>query len=297
VDHEETAMTTITATERAQVEAANASGRRVVLLVHGLWAIAPGWVPWREFLEDRGFATVALEWPGEPQTFEEAIAHPEAVAGVGVSDVTDHAVDVIRALDRAPGIIGHSFGGLVTHRLAGMGLAGASVGVSPAPFRGAFGLRWSVVRGGAPVLANPANLRRAVRLTYSQFRYSWANQVSDQEARRLWETQHVACPGRPLFEAVAGQALPVRAAKADWRHPERGPMLLIGSATDRLVPLGVVRSEYARQRRNPHPTSLVEVPGRGHSLTIDHGWPAIAQLSADFLEENLHSRPTPRSQG
>jgi len=290
-------MSSITATERAQVEAANASGRRIVLLVHGLWAIAPGWAPWREFLDERGFATVALEWPGEPPTFERALAHPEAVAGVGVTDVTDHAAEVIGALERAPGIVGHSFGGLITHRLAGMGLAGASVGVSPAPFRGAFGLRWSVVRGGAPVLANPLNIRRSVRLSYPQFRYSWANQLIESEARRLWETEHVACPGRPLFEAVAGQAFPVRAATADWRHPDRGPMLLIGSATDRLVPLGVVRNEYARQRGNPHPTSLVDVPGRGHSLTIDRGWPEIARIAADFLDTHLASREGSPRQG
>jgi non-heme chloroperoxidase len=171
------------------------------------------------------------------------------------------------------------------------------VGVSPAPFRGAFGLRWSVVRGGAPVLANPLNIRRSVRLTYPQFRYSWANQVSESEARHLWETEHVPCPGKPFFEAVAGQAVPVRAAMADWTHPDRGPMLLIGSATDRLVPLGVVRSEYARQRRNPHPTSLVDVPGRGHSLTIDRGWPEIARITADFLDAHLDSRERPAAQG
>lgn len=287
-------MSTITATEREQIEEADASGRRIVLLVHGLWAIAPGWAPWRQFLTDRGLATVALEWPGEPPTVEEAHARPETLAGVGVTDVTDHAAEVIAALERAPGLIGHSFGGLVTHELAGMGLATATVGVSPAPFRGAFGLRWSVVRGGAPVLTNPANLGRAVRLSYRQFRYSWANEVGEQEARHLWETQHVACPGKPLFEAVAGQIAPVAAATADWRHPDRGPMLPISSATDRLVPLGVVRSEYAKQQRNPHPTALVEVPHRGHSLTIDHGWPEIAQLAADYLDDHLPTPETPR---
>lgn len=287
-------MSTITATERTQIETANASGRRTVLLVHGLWAIAPGWASWRQFLEDRGFATVALEWPGEPATVAEALTHPETLGGVGVTDVTDHAAEVIGALERAPGLIGHSFGGLVTHKLAGMGLAAATVGVSPAPFRGVFGLRWSVVRGGAPVLTNPANLRRAVRLSFSQFRYSWANQVSEHEARHLWETAHVACPGKPLFEAVAGQLAPVRAATADWAHPDRGPMLLIGSATDRLVPLGVVRGEYAKQQRNPHPTALVEVANRGHSLTIDHGWPEIAQLAADYLDEHLPAPEAPR---
>lgn len=287
-------MSTITASERTQIEEANASGRRTVLLVHGLWAIAPGWEPWRQYLTDRGFATVALEWPGEPATVKEALARPEALAGVGVTDVTDHATEVIAALERAPGLIGHSFGGLVTHKLAGMGLAAATVGVSPAPFRGVFGLRWSVVRGGAPVLTNPANLSRAVRLSYPQFRYSWANAVDGHEARQLWETQHVACPGKPLFEAVAGQLAPVRAATADWRHPDRGPMLLIGSATDRLVPLGVVRGEYAKQQRNPHPTALVEVPNRGHSLTIDHGWPEIAQLAADYLDKHLPASEAPR---
>jgi non-heme chloroperoxidase len=282
--------------EQTEIDAANASGRRTVVLVHGLWAIADGWQPWREFLETRGFATIALRWPGEPRTMEEALAHPEKFAGVGVQDVTDHTANVLAALERKPGVVGHSFGGLIMHKIAGMGLAAASVGISPAPFRGAFGLRWSVVRGGAPVLVNPANLRRAVRLTYPQFRYSWANRLEEAEARELWETRHVACPGRPLFEAVAGQAVPVRAASADWRHPGRGPMLLVGSSQDHLVPLGVVRAEHARQQANPNLTELVEVPDRGHSLTIDHGWPEIARLTTEFLEQHLHSVPTVQPQ-
>ena len=113
----------ITAPSAQQVEAANASGRQPVVFVHGLWLLASSWDAWREHFESLGYATLAPGWPDDPATVEEARAHPEVFAGKTVGQVTDHVADVIRLLDRVPVVIGHSFGGLITQKLAGMGLA------------------------------------------------------------------------------------------------------------------------------------------------------------------------------
>jgi non-heme chloroperoxidase len=100
----------------------------------------------------------------------------------------DHAAEEIGRLDKKPAVIGHSVGGLVTQILAGRGLSAASVAIDPAPFRGVLPLPISSLKSAFPVLGNPANRHRAVPLTFDQFRYAFANAVSEEEAKELHET-------------------------------------------------------------------------------------------------------------
>jgi non-heme chloroperoxidase len=51
-------------------------------------------------------------------------------------------------------------------------------------------------------LGNPANRNRAVPPTYDQFRYAFANAVSEDEAKQLYETYSVPTAGKPLFQAA-----------------------------------------------------------------------------------------------
>src|SRR5207244_4126599 len=137
--------------------------------------------------------------------------------------VADHLAELIKGLDRKPAVIGHSFGGLLTQILAGRGLAAASVAISPAPFRGVLPLPISALRSSQPVLGNPANLHRAVPLTYEQFRYSFANAVTEEEARQLYDAYAVPAPGAPLFQAATANLTPWTDAKANSTNPDRAP--------------------------------------------------------------------------
>src|SRR5439155_24407035 len=101
-----------------------------------------------------------------------------------------------------PAIVGHSFGGLMTQILAGRGLSAASVAVDARPFRRVLPLPISALRSASPGLSNPLNRGRAVPLTYEQFRYAFANAVSEEEARELYSTFAVPAPGEPLFQAA-----------------------------------------------------------------------------------------------
>ena len=100
-----------------------------------------------------------------------------------VGQVADHFDEIVAKLERKPVIIGHSFGGLLTQILAGRGRAAASVAIDPAPFQGVLPLPFSTLKSASPVLRNPANRNRAVPLTYEQFRYGFANAVSEEEAK------------------------------------------------------------------------------------------------------------------
>src|SRR5439155_19740517 len=110
-------------------------------------------------------APLPPSWPDEPQTVEEARAHPEVFAGKQIGQVADHVGDVIGKLNKKPAVAGHSFGGLLAQIIAGRGLSAATVAIDPAPFRGVLPLPISSLKSASPVLGNPANRSRAVTLS------------------------------------------------------------------------------------------------------------------------------------
>ncbi len=278
--------TTITSSEAEQVAAANESGRVPVVFIHGLWLLAESWQPWRRLFAEKGYATVAVDWPDDPPDYPAAHANPEVFAKKSVGQVADHVAEVIGELKRKPIVIGHSFGGLLAQIIAGRGLAVASVAIDPAPSRGVLPLPFSALKASFPVLGNPLNYGRAVTLTFDQFRYGFANAVSEQEARRLYESFHVPAPGRPLFQAATANLDPTTEAKADKSNPDRGPMLVVSGEKDNIVPWKLANAAFKLQRKNPNPTEIVEIPDVGHSLVIDNSWPEVADAALAFLAKH-----------
>jgi non-heme chloroperoxidase len=277
-------MGAITDYEADQITATNSSGKQPVVFVHGLWLLPSSWDRWRTFFEDAGYTTLSPGWPDDPNTVAEANLHPEVMAHKSVGQIADHFGEVIGMLDRKPAVVGHSFGGLLTQILAGRGLSAASVAIDPAPFRGVLPLPISALKSASPVLANPANHGRAVPLTYEQFRYAFANAVTEEEAKELHATYAVPGSGVPLFQAAAANLNPWTEVKVNSKNPDRGPLLILEGELDHTVPWAVANASYKKQRRNAGVTEIAEVKGRGHSLIIDHGWRDVAQLSLEFVQ-------------
>lgn len=271
--------------ERVEIARANDSDLTPVVFVHGLWLLSSSWQAWRDLFEDNGCITLAPGWPDDPDTVTEAREHPEAFAKKMVQQVTDHYLEVIAALDRAPVVIGHSFGGLIAQKIAGAGVAAATVSIDNAPFKGVLPLPASTLKSSAPVLANPANAGRAVSLTFEQFQYGWANALDDVEARRLYEIFHVPAAGAPLFQAAFANFNPFGGDTAvDSKNPERGPLLIIGGERDHTVPPAITHASYKIQSKNPGTTEEITIPDRGHSLTIDSGWRTVADEALAFVQ-------------
>jgi pimeloyl-ACP methyl ester carboxylesterase len=276
-------MSAITAREQAEIDRANASAAQPVVFVHGLWLLPNSWNDWRAYFEEQGFVTLAPGWPDDPATTAEARRDPSVFAHKSVGEITEHYADVIRALDRKPIVIGHSFGGLITQKLAGLGLVKIAVAIDPAPFRGVLPLPVSALRAAFPVLGNPLNRRRAIALTPKQFRFAFANAVSADEANRLYDEYSVAGSGVPLFQAALANFNPGTEAKVDTKNPDRGPLLIISGEQDNTVPWAIANASYKQYKKNPNVTEIVEIAGRGHSLAIDGGWKEVADTALNFV--------------
>jgi pimeloyl-ACP methyl ester carboxylesterase len=277
----------LTAHEQKDVDRANASGRQPVVFVHGLWLLSSSWERWRELFEARGYATLAPGWPDDPETVGEANADPEALAHKKIGQVTDHYLAAIGRLTTRPAVIGHSFGGMIAQRLAGLGASTATVAIDPAPFRGVLALPLSALKSASPILHNPFNYGRAVGLTYDQFRYAFANALDEAEAHELYQTFAVPAPGTPLFQGATANINPWTEAQVDSGNPERGPLLIISGANDHTVPWAIANASYKIQAKNPAVTEIREIPERGHSLTIDHGWRDVAEVALAFIAQHV----------
>src|SRR6201996_7090433 len=188
----------LTDNELVDIQRANDSGRQPVVFVHGLWLLPSSWDRWAALFEQVGYTALTPGWPDDPVTVAEANARPEVMAGKTIGQVADHFEAVIKGLTRKPAIIGHSFGGLLAQILAGRGLSAATVAIDPAPFRGVLPLPFSALKSAFPILGNPANRSRAVPLTFDQFRYAFANAVSEEEAQALYHDFAVPASGAPL---------------------------------------------------------------------------------------------------
>ena len=96
---------TITGHEMDQVKRANATGLQPVVFVHGLWLLPNSWERWASFFEEAGYSALAPGWPDDPETVDEAKAHPEVFADKTVGQIADHVDRIIRQLNMKPALL------------------------------------------------------------------------------------------------------------------------------------------------------------------------------------------------
>jgi pimeloyl-ACP methyl ester carboxylesterase len=274
----------MTQREVQQVQRANASGRTPVVFIHGLWLLPSSWDRWAQLFDENGYAAVTPSWPDDPETVADARAHPDVLAGKTLAQIADHTADVIGRLVKKPAVMGHSTGGLLAQIIAGRGLSAATVAIDPGPFRGVLPLPITTLRSAWPVLRNPLNRSRAVTLTLDEFKYAWANTLSDKEAKQLYDDYHVAAPGVALMQMANANANPWTQAKVDTKNADRGPLLIISGEKDHTVAWAIAKASYKKQRRNRNVTEIEQIPNRGHSLTIDSGWREVAEKALAFVK-------------
>lgn len=257
--------------------------RTPVVFIHGLWLHASSWEPWLELFDAAGYAPVAPGWPGDRPTVAESRANPGSIAGHGIDDVTAHFAGIIAGLPARPILIGHSLGGMIAEKLLGEDLGAAAIAIDAAQIKGVLPLPLSSLRATLPVFKNPANSHRAVSLTAEQFRFSFGNAVSPEESDELHERWTIPAPGKPLFEAAAANFSLHSPAKVSTGNSGRGPLLLIMGGQDHTVPEAITKATLKQYRGSGAVTDLLEFPDRGHSLTIDGGWRAVADECLSWL--------------
>lgn len=258
--------------------------KRTIVFIHGLWIHSSSWQPWMDFFNQQGYETINPGWPGDAPTVAECRNNPQAIANRGVAEIADSYAGVIQTLAEPPILIGHSFGGLLTQVLLGRGIAAAGIAIDPAPMKGVWQLPFSALKASFPVLGNPFNLKKAISLTFDQFRYGFANAIPEEEARSLYDRWTIPAPARPLFQAATA-SFAGSETKVNTGNTTRGPLLITGAEKDHIAP--PVLGKASLKKYNASVISEFQLfEGRGHSLIADHGWKEIAEYSLAWLKKN-----------
>lgn len=237
-----------------------------------------------DFFNQQGYQTINPGWPGDSPTVTESRNHPDAIANRGVSEIVEYYEKLFTILIEPPIVIGHSFGGLISQVLLGRGVAAAGIAIDPAPMKGVWQLPFSTLKSSIPVLGNPFNLKKAVSLSFGQFRYGVANAVPEEEARQLYERWTIPAPARPLFQAATA-SFAGSETKVNTANKNRGPLLITGGEKDHIAPPILGQASLKKYNRAVK-TDFKLFDGRGHSLILDHGWQEVAEYSLHWLKEN-----------
>ncbi len=261
-----------------------------VVLIHGLWLTPRSWEGWKDRFENRGHQVLTPSWPHMEGEVEELRRDPSPMNGLGVTEIVDHYDAIVRGLDEAPIIMGHSFGGLITELLLDRGLGAAGVGISPAQIKGVLRLPPAQIRVTTPVLGNPANRNRTVELSPKQFHYAFTNALmTDKEAQAAYERYEVPGPGRVLFQAAFANFTPHAVTTVNRHHSSRAPLLFLANGKDHTVPAAVTRAAYNIQQKTGALTELKEYPDRSHYTFSQDGWEEVADYSLDWAVRNART--------
>ncbi|MFG3283418.1 alpha/beta hydrolase [Streptomyces sp. NPDC048111] len=254
-----------------------------VVFIHGLWLNTSSWTAWMDHFDTLGFRVRAPAWPGEVAAGREPDLVSREFDAVGMDVLTAHYAAIVRSLEPAPVIIGHSVGGLVAQQLITTGLGRAAVAIAPAPANGV-----ALPALSAPPADRPAGF--PARLSSARFHAVVANTAQQRESDLLYERCAMAAPAhllRDLGHHGAHTTVDVAAAR-------RGPLLLVSGQEDRLVPDAVTRAVYKQYGDTTAVTDLKQFADRAHSLVFDSGWRLVADHVLGWLAAQGVRARTPR---
>ncbi len=258
--------------------------KKTIVFIHGLWIHTSSWQPWMDFFRQQGYETLNPAWPGDGPTVADCRVNPQAIANRGVTEIADSYAKVISSLSEPPILIGHSFGGLISKVLLGRGVAAAAIAIDPAPMKGVWQLPFSALKASFPILQNPFNFKKAASLTFNQFRYGFANAVTEQEAKELYDRWTIPAPCRPLFQAATA-SFAGSETKVNTSNTTRGPLLITGGEKDHIAP-PILGKASLKKYNSTVITDFKLFDNRGHSLIVDHGWKEVAEYSLGWLNKN-----------
>lgn len=242
-----------------------------LLFVHG--AFIGAWC-WDEhflpFFAERGFTAHALSLSGHGGSDGRA-----ELDSLKIADYVRDVLQVVNTLDRPPVLIGHSMGGFVVQKVLEHADCPAAALLCAVPPRGLApaamgllmqqpGLLWTLNRVLAGHAPDAASVRDGLfHQPVDEARLdAFLARCQPESLRAIWDMTAFDLP-----------------------HPQlehRPPMLVLGTAQDRLIPPSEAHSTAAAWGVE---AEIFE--GFGHALMLEANWPLVAERLADWLLQTL----------
>jgi pimeloyl-ACP methyl ester carboxylesterase len=242
---------------------------KTIMLIHGAWLTPAAWQPFKTRYESLGYICLAPPWPYNDLSELKRSPHTD-FAKLSIKTIVAHYQRLITRLPEPPILIGHAFGGLFVQLLLDRGFGAAGIAIDPAPPRGVLPSFQAIV-SALPVLLTWRGWSRAVTMSFSHFAATFAQTLSAEEQKVVYERYIVPAPGRLYFEGALGIGTGL-----NFRNARRPPLLLMAGDKDRTVEISMVRATFEKHQQSPGVTAFKALPGRDHWLLAAPGWEEIA---------------------
>ncbi len=251
-----------------------------IVMIHGMWGGGWNWDNFKQFFEKKDYHCLT-----PTLRFHDVDPGASPNPHLGTTSLLDYAEDLekeIRKLDTLPILMGHSMGGLLAQILGSRGLAKALILLAPAPPAGIWAIKPSVIRGLWSPLTKWGFWRKPMRQTFAEAAYSTMHLLTEKTQKELYD-RYVDESGQAAYEIGLWFLDRRRAARIDTARITC-PVLIIVGSQDRMTPASVVRKVAEKYQAV---AIYRELPDHAHRLTVEPGWPEIAQDIARWLNQVL----------
>ncbi|MCC6610924.1 MAG: alpha/beta hydrolase [Burkholderiales bacterium] len=233
----------------------------------GAWCWAEHFLP--RFAE-QGFACYALSFRGHG-----ASRGRERLMAASVDDYVEDVFLAVGRIGRPPVLVGHSMGGFVAQKYLEDAAAPAAVLMAPVPPQGLLASQLKLAFANPTLFAelnhvlahgrgSPQGLRKALfaGAVAPEKLDEWFRRTQPESQRAIWDMTLFALPWL-------------------WQL-NRAPTLWLAAEEDALFPV-----EQLRIGAEMRGGTLEVVPGVGHAMMLDAGWPAAAERIAVWLRAQI----------
>ncbi|MGV3661482.1 MAG: alpha/beta hydrolase [Prosthecobacter sp.] len=265
--------------------------KKPIVLIHGLWVTPLSWDKFKRHYEARGHQVLAPAWPGIHSDPAAMRRNASTLHGIGIAEVMDHYISIIRSLPEPPVIIGHSYGGLITQLLVDQGFGAAGVAIDSVPPKGVLILPFSTLEALSPAFVNPGVFGRTYLFPFKRFWRVFANTLPEAEAREAYEQHAIPASGRAIYQAALANVTPGALSTINFRNGTRSPLLFIAGEKDVIMPSSLNTKNFRKYRRSPAITDFKEFPGRSHFIIAERGWEEVAEHAITWAEARIATHP------
>jgi non-heme chloroperoxidase len=200
------------------------------------------------------------------------------LAGTSIADYVEDIVELVKTLDTAPILVGHSLGGVVAQKVAAMGLARAIVLLNGS-------VNWGVLPTtdqeralGKMMMATGSFWERTLLPDFDTMAKFGLNKLDSTEQHRVFD-RLVPESGRVMFELFFWMFDENQTTKIDY-DCVTCPVLMISGSDDLAVPPSTAR---LIAERHGSQATFHEAEGFGHYLTLEPAWKKIAEFCSNWM--------------
>ncbi|MDY0362329.1 MAG: alpha/beta hydrolase [Desulforegulaceae bacterium] len=241
-----------------------------IVIIHGMWARGCLLSNLKSFFEEKGYNCIAIDLPGRSNDSNKNCE----VSDYGFLDFVDYAAKEIDKLDSKPIVMGHSMGGLITHKLAEMGFAKKAVLITPATQRGVVNLSYDAAIGFLPVALKPFFWKKALEPTKKGFDYICAEVPEDVRDKIRFHL--VPESGKAFFE-ISMWGFDFKRSTHIENSKINCPVFQIAGKKDKIISHKVLEKQAELISKYVKDFKFKIYDNHGHGIIWEKGWNEVCE--------------------